>query len=784
MAEEARGMVGHIVTVGTSLLTNIPPSLAVILAQQPPGRHAAIGDLRDRTADLSEAFENVANAATVERNRNSVLQALAALQPDVEIAFRRQLRTGRRDLRDFLPQELSYLWTWAATNPHEPKSPVRLLCSDTPECRACGWIIAQLLANHTPWSERFTINPDRDVHVAEGVNTDDAGAFQSRGVHNWMREIGALITNLRTTSCSPIFLNVTGGYKGTVPYSTLRGMLEDPGADVRLAYLFEDSPDIIEIPTYPVGVDFIIWHENARRLRLRRDPLARKYFMPDRRVEDLLDGTTGELQPFGHVLQKAYERQYTQEPLQTYAQCIIRRLLPELDGTEAGKLRQVLDNLVSQAGDVIWVGDKLPGMVDHSLRHHHDLLEIAESFLTPILAEQPNFLSARERFVLLAAVLLHDSGHTLDLLELNACAALSELFGDVTVTGVPENIALFLSDVRDYHQFLAGIRLNDPGLARDLSWPGRTGFEEREIPPELHEAVILASLYHRRRSPYVASQAPNWRGQGTLHLTGQFPGALETHAFAGRVADPEGVNVNLMKVVALLRVIDGCDSQAHRAGHAARLDVALNLLEREHGAARIRALLAVDALASMPADFDVTSPGLKLKDQERASRRRHLAAVEAGGAPAQDSRLWLMAAESIDRSAMTHKQLPHYLKHFAVSEVRILPHRAFGPACFRFHVILDVGDEALPEIVQTKLGKGSGAAAITRHQLLDMSIFESEGDRRPLRDVIQEEVSSEYAEVAPYAREKWNLQIDFWWDEQWTLRQNGGDGKPFFPPSS
>jgi hypothetical protein len=608
-----------------------------------------------------------------------------------------------------------------------------------------------------------------------------------------------MVKAFKQEGCEQVYLNVTGGYKGTVPYSTLMGMLY-PEA-VETAYLFEDSPEIIAIPTYPVGLDFQQWHANALRLRMARELVGRRYFIPDRPVGNLIQ--KGGMSAFGEELENQYIERLDTDPLKIYSKAIVTRLLHR-EGPWAGgqrpegaacpdssfrweqetveKLQKILHSLIDRVGDIIWLGDKLPEMVEHAQRHHHDLLEFTELFLTPILYYKPDFLKAEDRFVLLSAVLLHDSGHSLDCLSVNSCRALEGLFGSVAESGLPQEIPLLPNDVRDYHQYLAGIRLNDPQMGAELGWPGREGFKKESLPEDLHDAVILACLYHRRRMDYDQAVNGN-REKGMLHLTGQWPGPLLCQAERFK-------SVDLMKIVALLRLIDGCDSQARRAGPRAQVDLSMALLQRDYRTAAMRAEHAyksfqnwnvapenggkksewLQALRPEECEVDIVVQPWRVDDGQRKHRIECLKLLEDPCVTEDDrqgARLWLMAAEAADRASMRFGQWPHFMKHRAVSVVRVLPDACFGPKTFSFHIVL-VPDEMGCEF-QNPFNPSEARSV---QAWLDNS----------KRADIENEVSSEYKQVFEYAYCQYDLLATYWWESDWENRDRGG--RAFFNPST
>ena len=750
----------HLLTVGTSLLTNTGGDAGGITSW-PSDRRVAINALDNFRGQMKMGANNINKTA-----RTNVTNALLSLKPGDEFGYRKN--RDNHNFIDRMPQELSYLWKFAEDEPlsTEEKDSVVMLCSDTVESKESAEIISGVL-RASPWNQWFKL-ADNPCEVAQNVDAKTGAEFKNSGINNWMNKIREIVQDLEKEGFTRIYLNITGGYKGTVPYSTLAGMLNPQ--NVRITYLFEDSEEIITIPTYPVGLDFRQWHENALRLRMAQVETARKYFIPDLPVRNLI--APEGLSAFGNALREQYETQLSDDPIKVYSKDIVSRLLhPEgpcvgggmpdgettdWDGHAAGKLREILHKMIDRSGDIIWLGDKIPEMVDHAQRHHHDLLEFTELFLSPIFFYNPVFMNAHERFVLLSAVLLHDSGHALDMLSIKACKEIEAIFGALKESGMPDEIPLFPCDVRGYHQYLAGIRLNDREMAEELGWPGEAGLANAGLSKCLHNAVIMACLYHRRSMDY---DCLGKKKKGLLHFTGQMPVPLKSQTLD---CGEEPCEIDLMKVVAFLRIIDGCDSQARRAGPAHRVRLFLSILKRDYRTATIRCREAYDAFKSGPEhekkadwqkalvaekndDRGYISEPFCLKDENLGIRKECLQIVTTNGNTDQNlkqsARLWLMAAENADRAKVRFDQWFHFLKHQAVAEIRVIPDDAFKADCFKFHVILV--PENSSELYQNPHKPDENK---TISEWLDTKIGNEPNDNT-LRKEIEEEVSGEFKAV-------------------------------------
>ncbi|MCZ7652537.1 MAG: hypothetical protein M5U13_15750 [Thermoanaerobaculia bacterium] len=560
---------------------------------------------------------------------------------------------------------------------------VALLASDSQEGELCARVIAGALAGaDEPWSRYQGFGGD-PVHRIPGLRIDrraddtaPGGVFGEEGVPALLEKCFELVRGAKKAGVGPlrVLLNLTGGFKGTIPFTTLAGYFLPEADEVRLHYLFESSDEILELPLYPIGLDFPLWRRQSRLLDLADEHDAgdpyRKALHP--RMESARGA--GE-EGLGPVLRRAYEDQLRTSPLQHQAKEVVGQLFPK-----RGALATRLENLIG-VGDRIWIGDKLPMAADHAAKHHNDLLEITLCLLAPLLDQKTpsggEFLNPAERFVLVSAVLLHDSGHTLDTLPLldTPTNGLPEHCGDGTAPRVP----LLRSEIRELHHFLAFHRVMAAG----------GDFAGVFDPTAEHSlAVATLCLYHRKRTGWKSEETkagkgfcPYWRVQ--------LPAASGV-CFTG---------IDFPKLVALLRLIDGCDNQLGRVGDAEEAKLALQIFERDRTTwiERLRAAAGIaracwpasggadaslDALAN--GDRDVAQKLLEEVEQNLASNsdlpkiaeahwevRRQLGAAITKGNATPAAKAWVEMLRALDEVAIRNRQQVHFWKHECVADVRV-----------------------------------------------------------------------------------------------------------------
>ncbi len=133
---------------------------------------------------------------------------------------------------------------------------VRLLASDTIESR----LAAELIGEHSDLGEvEFQFTPKNDQIGGLQVFDDEAFTDGIRNlvarVRGILEDYGELMGQESGGSCA---INITGGYKATLPYLTVLGELYD----VPLHYKFEDADGLLSIPQVPITLDEALFREH------------------------------------------------------------------------------------------------------------------------------------------------------------------------------------------------------------------------------------------------------------------------------------------------------------------------------------------------------------------------------------------------------------------------------------------------------------------------------------------------------------------------------------------
>ena len=135
----------------------------------------------------------------------------------------------------------------------DDKVKVHLLASDTIASRLAAQILvekSQILGNN------ITVIFDDENDVIKGLQVENPEIFSQEGMTKLIQRINSIsggLVGAHTLAITKNFaINITGGYKATLPYLTILAQLER----VPLYYNFEDTDALIKIPQAPLVIDW------------------------------------------------------------------------------------------------------------------------------------------------------------------------------------------------------------------------------------------------------------------------------------------------------------------------------------------------------------------------------------------------------------------------------------------------------------------------------------------------------------------------------------------------
>lgn len=226
-----------ITTVGTSVITNyLRPEIKVMLG--------------DEYECIAEAVDNLESQDASQYNTSGSSTYIKAIK---EVILSKWMKGIDWDLRAECWTTGSSLLFNAAASAEissilkiKDATEVYLIATDTILSRIASEIIAFTLDGFIKEDgKRLSVFFDTEKDVIKGLKVNDPQAFQEIGLPKLIERLVVLGINKEK-----IILNITGGYKGLIPFLTILGQVYD---NVQIVYLYEESNSIIFIPKLPIN---------------------------------------------------------------------------------------------------------------------------------------------------------------------------------------------------------------------------------------------------------------------------------------------------------------------------------------------------------------------------------------------------------------------------------------------------------------------------------------------------------------------------------------------------
>ena len=249
---------------------------------------------------------------------------------------------------------------------------VHLLASDTIASRLAAEILADQAAASV-LGDTVPVEFEAANDVIKGLQVDDPESFSKEGMTQLMRRINAVSTTSGGWGpwTKPLAINITGGYKATLPYLTILAQLNR----IPLYYNFEDTDALIKIPQAPLVIDWGLIERHSDLLRQIEDGIdnwstfkARHYQVQDLEAFIEVDGEDALLSPIGEIFWDHYQRYFIVElPSGSYY---------HYDFNARRSVDQAIAELYQRLNTVL--GPEFPDLAEcykriRGLGHNHDL---------------------------------------------------------------------------------------------------------------------------------------------------------------------------------------------------------------------------------------------------------------------------------------------------------------------------------------------------------------------------------------------------------------------------
>ncbi|MEQ8168831.1 MAG: hypothetical protein ABRQ38_08020, partial [Candidatus Eremiobacterota bacterium] len=480
---------------------------------------------------------------------------LNTLDPKVNIGKREKFLYEPVDAnKDSLSAEMSTIYLYYKDYLDNPinkdvkeKTFFYFLGSDTPDGCFCTTVLNNYFM--TPLYLKDFLDIESNKFQIKGLDSNNKGAFLQEGVPSLFTKIRELIE--QHEDAKQIYLVVSGGFKAVCIFATLFGGIFQK---TKLLYLYEFTPDLIEMEPLPIYFDILTWRDYRAILKLMdlygednilndSDILPLISALPAK-ISSLLDDYDTKsisLNPIGKFLKETYDDPNKRKKLSQYGEGY--QLLELVDKPE---YKNYLQERIS-TWQQLWIGDRIPEMAEHQRGHTHRLQELAY----PVLKTLKNILSEYDIITMILAIWLHDLGNSGDYFKLYP-----EFFDKNNIEKDTFYVKGFPTLVREFHNFMSYTLMDPAGEMGEFLYG-----KEINIPQECIHGARMIGLYHRKAMPFPGGKKEyKILGQDDLKITGT-PGETFNKIVSKDVAGK--ININLL--TALFRIIDASDTQLERS---------------------------------------------------------------------------------------------------------------------------------------------------------------------------------------------------------------------------
>jgi len=525
-----------ICTVGTSLLIKKEARNNQIFPEVKPAGYEILG--------LKDQGDCETKLADKETNFGKLFAKLEGLIPKEQLQKRGENHSP--DNPDFLPAELSslYLFYWPdgnipdRGNESANKDSIVLLYSEPIATDKDSFFCACCLKKYLEEKEPLKGKIARvEIKPVAGLQMVDARQFENRALPSLSKILKEQIEEGHKNNDN-VVLNITGGYKVIPPYVVIIG---NCFPDVDIIYLYEESASLIHLPPIPIDFDLPTYRDYRAIIKALQQPKVAKseslYKVLPTNIKACFFKKNAErkLNFFGSIMWDKYKGEKID--LTPFGRGYLL-----LDKLQDSKLKDYLTGCINQ-WQHIWIGDKIPEMVEHQRGHTQRVLELAAELLYPILddGKRKIFQSDEELASFISAIWLHDLGNSGERFKYNG--------REYVIKGFP-------SLIRDFHNLVTDTIIKDDEtrpLDKKALFPQKV--EVKKGKPTARNGISTIekiikntrtiSKYHRLWTPLTPDKV-NKEGKHCIKL-------------GEAIRDDK-----LRFLTALYRVLDACDTQLER----------------------------------------------------------------------------------------------------------------------------------------------------------------------------------------------------------------------------
>ncbi len=192
---------------------------------------------------------------------------------------------------------------------NENEIEIYFLTSDTVLSKLAAEILKHFFEEYNLYQG---INISAKIDTVTGINVLDRNKFLKIGLNNLIEKLNKISGEY----FSNVILNITGGFKGLIPYLTIWAQIHY----VPTVYIFEESEQLIKLPQTPITMDYGVFEKYSdviEKLAAGDIEQSKKEFIEKNKLYDFPTDIIGEvkdgnfsllyLEPLGLILWNKYK---------------------------------------------------------------------------------------------------------------------------------------------------------------------------------------------------------------------------------------------------------------------------------------------------------------------------------------------------------------------------------------------------------------------------------------------------------------------------------------------
>ncbi|MBZ0181539.1 MAG: hypothetical protein K8F60_03720 [Melioribacteraceae bacterium] len=232
-----------ITTVGTSIFTNYQKNeIKKVLGDS----YESIDGVLEKFEKLpAYEYQNQKNYGDLNKIKNEIINKwLVGITKNNE-----EWELEKDSINIYASAEISSLIYLINSNQHK-KISIFLLASDTILSVLAAECIKEFFNKNSQIISNILLNIE--IKTIDRLDVHSKDSFENVGLPNLSNQIVAIVNNHSPQNAN-VLLNISGGYKGIIPFVTIIGQV----LEIDIYYLYENTNNLIKIPQMPLQINQI-----------------------------------------------------------------------------------------------------------------------------------------------------------------------------------------------------------------------------------------------------------------------------------------------------------------------------------------------------------------------------------------------------------------------------------------------------------------------------------------------------------------------------------------------